>query len=346
MSLISYLTRVHFADNALEDALPSEIARHGIRRLLVLSDDEATGPDELNRLFDALPSSVTPVSFVADSSANYADACCRADAVLAEANCDALIGFGGTRAVDLARLIGGADHPVLTIPTRTGTIGLGPVSVPVTDLPRRQAAIPVAILCDATLTLNAGPEATAAAGMDTLVHCLESYLGTTFNPPADGIALDGLRRTALHIEAAVQDGKDITARRELLAAALNAGLAAEKGSGGIEAAAKGLETAVHVRHGVLHGAMLAEVLMFNAPAIADRFEMPRKALDLPPNADIAEHLASLAERIGLPRNLSHQGIEAHHLPRAARQAAADPANHTNPRLATAADYERMMRASL
>jgi alcohol dehydrogenase class IV len=181
--------------------------------------------------------------------------------------------------------------------------------------------------------------------MDTLVHCLESFLSTSFNPPADGIALDGLRRTACHIEAAVHDGSDITARREMLAAALNAGLASEKGSGGIEAAAKALEAAMQTRHGVLHGALLREVLLFNTPAISDRFALTRKALDLAPSADIAEHLVTLAERIGLPRRLSNTGLMARHLPPAALRAAADPANRTNPRLATAEDYERMMRAA-
>lgn len=345
MSLITYLTRVHFADAALEDALPSEISRHKITRPLVLSDAEASGPDELNRLFDALPCAVSPVSIVAHRSESDADACKRVRNILVQADCDAVIGFGGAHALDLARLIGDADRPVITIPTRTGTIGLGPVGLRGAGLPRRQPVTPVAILCDPTLTLNGSSEATAAAGMDTLVHCLESYLSTTFNPPADGIALDGLRRTALHIEVAVQDLSNIAARREMLAAALNAGLAAEKGYGGIEAAAKGLEAATQTRHGVLHGALLTEILTFNAPAVSDRFFLTRQALELPPKADVAEHLVMLAERIGLPRRLSITGLKAGDLPRAAQRAAADPANHTNPRLATPEDYERMMRAA-
>lgn len=346
MSLISYLTRVHFADAALEDALPSEIARHGIKRPLVLSDAEATGPDELNRLLDALPSSVSPVSLVANQAESDAHAYKRVRNVMVQAGCDAVIGFGGAHALDLARLVGDADCPAITIPTRMGTIGLGPIGLRGSDLPRRQPATPVAILCDATLTMNAGPEATAAAGMDTLIHCLESYLSTTFNPPADGIALDGLRRTARNIETAVQDRNNIAARRELLAAALNAGLAAEKGYGGIEAAARGLEAAVQTRHGMLHAALLTEVLTFNAPAISDRFVLTRQALGLSPKTDVAEHLVRLAERIGLPQRLSNTGLKAQDLPHAAQRAAADAANHTNPRLATPEDYERMMRAAL
>jgi len=345
VSLITYLTRVHFADNVLEDALSVEIARHRIRRPLIISDVDATGSEELERLFHALPTSVSPVPFVAGSALDSTKTHARAHRLLARNECDALIGFGGMDALDLVRLLGDADHPVITIPTRTETIGLGPLGVRSALVPGKRPELPVAILCDATLTLSASPAATAAAGLDALVHCLESFLSTAFNPPADGIALDGLRRAALHLEAAVKDGQDITARRELLAVALNAGLASDKGYGGVEAASNGLQSAAKVPHGALHGALLTEVLTFNTPAVSDRFALISTALGLPARISIADHLASLVERIGLQRRLSKIGIKAHHLEQAARQAAADPANRTNPRLATADDYETMMRAA-
>jgi hypothetical protein len=118
--------------------------------------------------------------------------------------------------------------------------------------------------------------------MDALVHCLEAYLSTAYHPPADGIALDGLRRAALNLEQAVGNGGDVAARRELLAAALNGGLASQKGFGGIEAAARGLEAEAGARHGALHAALLPEVLAFNRPAISERFDAIRAVLGLKP----------------------------------------------------------------
>jgi hypothetical protein len=41
MSLITYLTRIHFADRVLEDALPGEVARLGLRSLLIVHDKAA-----------------------------------------------------------------------------------------------------------------------------------------------------------------------------------------------------------------------------------------------------------------------------------------------------------------
>ncbi len=345
MSLICYLTRVHFADRVLEDALGEELSRQGITRALVVTDDEASDSDGLDRLDCALPPEVDAVFYATDKTASVREHRLRAKAFLSEHNCDGIVGFGGMAALDLARLAGDDSLPLLTIPTRTETIGMGPLGQ--ADVPAgHQTRLPSAILCDATLTLGASPAATAIGGMDALVHCLEAFLSPAFNPPADGVALDGLRRSMSNLEVAVQDGANLSARRELLVAALNAGLASEKGFGGIEAASHGLEAVTGSRHGVLHGALLSEVLTFNAPAVSDRFDQVRTALMLPEEADIGEQLSDLAERVGLPLSLSEIGIGADVLPGAARRAAEDPANRTNPRHATAQDYEMILRAVL
>lgn len=344
MTLITFVTRIHFADRVLEDALAEELARLEILRPLVLAD--ASSGDEAERLWDALPIGAAPVRFdVAPEAA--ADAALRAAAALfAETGCDGILGCGGARTLDLARLLGGSGAPVVAVPTGTESVGLGPLAVDFARHGARQAFTPSAILCDATLTLGAGPAATAAAGMDALVHCLEAYLSAAYNPPADGIALDGLRRAALNLERAVQDGADLAARRELLAAALNGGLASQKGFGGIEAAARGLEGEAGARHGALHAALLPEVLAFNLPAISERFAAMRAVLGLEPGVEVAASLIRLAERVGLPSRLSDAGVAAPVLPKAARGAAADPANRTNPRHATHRDYEKIMEAAL
>ncbi len=346
VSLITYLTRIHFADRALEDALPSEMTRHQISRPLLIASESTTQSDALDRLLDTIPATIAPATFVLpDTSETTADRA-RVIALLAEAESDGIVAFGGLRALDLARTVSRRQVPVITIPTRTNSVGLGPLGQSVKGVPSLRADLPVAVLCDATLTLDAGPLTTAAAGMDALVHCLESYLSTTFNPPADGIALDGLRRAVVNLEQAVQDGTDIAARREMLIAALDAGLAGEKGFGGIEAAAHGLESVFDARHGVLHSALVSEFLAFNAPAVSDRFTVLREVLGLPEGADLADALSRLGHRVGLPLRLSEIGVDAALVPTAARTAAADPSSRTNPRHVTERDYERIMRAAL
>lgn len=88
------------------------------------------------------------------------------------------------------------------------------------------------------------------------------------------------------------------------------------------------------------------MLEFNAPAIGDRLGEIRTALGLRGGGEVGDALVRLAERLGLPLRLSEAGVAPRHLAAAAREAAADAANRSNPRHATRHDYLRMMRAAL
>ncbi len=342
MSLIAYVTRIHFADRVLEDALPEELRKLALTRLLILTDAAGEADDAFDRVVDALPAGVTHAALRDLPLPPLAEDAAAAAALAAHEGCDGLVAVGGAPVLTLARAAGlAAGLPVVAIPTTTAGVGLGPM-----PLPFGPAPVPALILCDPTLTLATGPEATAAAGMDALTHCLEAYLGTTWNPPADGMALEGLRRAAGHLERAVLAGNDLNARREVLAAALNGGLASQKGLGGVHALAHALEAeaGLAARHGMLHAALLPPVMAFNAPAIAGRLDPVACALRLSPGADVAAALAALGRRVGLPGDLGALGLDRQAMGRVAKVAAEDAANRTNPRHATATDYLAMLEA--
>lgn len=354
MSLISYLARIHFADRVVEDALPEEVRRLGLWRPLIVTDEAGERGDALERILDALPGVRASLLRGVPSRLEAAQIAAAAKTFLA-GECDGVIGLGGPAALDLARTLGRAGPertgaspaPVIAAPTTTASVGLGPVT---STLAFRNGAapLPALVICDPTLTVAAGPEETAAAGMDALTHCLEAFLCSTWNPPADGIALDGMRRAAGHIERAVRDGGDLSARRELLAAALNAGLSAQKGLGGIRALAHALEeeTDRAQRHGVLHSALAGPILAFNAPAVEGKLEAAGEAMRLSVGAELGAGLVALGVRIGLPDRLGPLDLPEPALRRAARRAAEDPATQTNPRHATEADYRRILDAAL
>jgi alcohol dehydrogenase class IV len=157
-----------------------------------------------------------------------------------------------------------------------------------------------------------------------------------------------VRRAGAFLERAVARGADLDARREMLAAALNAGLASAKGAGGTEAAARAMEAEAGLdgSHGLLHAALLPPMLSFNAPAVVERFAALREALRWPEGADLPEGLSRLGQRVGLPTRLGCLGLGRAALRRAARGAAAHPASRTNPRHATEADYLRLFEAAL
>ncbi|SOE17252.1 alcohol dehydrogenase class IV [Hoeflea halophila] len=344
MSLISFVTRIHFADRVLEDALPEEMEKLGIRRPLVVTDEAGERDDCLDRLLDSLPPLCDPVHLNGFSAKVMTGQVRAVSQACSENRCDGVIGFGGAVALDISRLID-ARSQLITIPTTTESVGLGPIGAAFAGREICNPRSPSVVLCDATLTMGASAYSTAIAGMDTLTHCLEAYLGTAFNPPADGIALEGLRRAMRHLSRAVENGDDLEARREMLAAALNAGLAARKGLGGIDAAAKAVEAQAGLwgRHGALNAALVPHVLAFNTPAVTVRLPVIREALGVPPDGDAAFVIAELGVRLGLPDRIGSLGLGRADLRKAAEAAAADPANQTNPRLATADDYFRLLQ---
>jgi len=208
--------------------------------------------------------------------------------------------------------------------------------------------IPVVAICDPTLTLDLPAHLTAGTGMDALTHCVETYIATAYNPPADGIALDGLKRAAANLERAVEKGCDLVARREMMAAAMNGALAFQKGLGGVHAMSHALGgiTGYRLHHGTLNAVLLPHVLEFNAPAVSHRYGDLKQAMGLPANADLPAEIEGLTRRIGLPVKLGDMGVDEPAIECAAPLAEKDHTNGTNPRRAGAEDYHKLMHAAL
>lgn len=377
MSLISYVTKIHFAENVLEDALEAELEACGAMRPLVVTDHDEDRGATLERLQLAIPRRMSAATYVTPARQATEAACAEAASVYREAGCDALIGFGGRAAIDLAKALGvlvshkgplrhyvGAEGgaarirkvtpPLVAVPTTGGSASeAGCVAVLSVEGGPNAALVspylvPRIVICDPTLTADLTASGTAASGMDALTHCLETFIASAYNPPADGIALDGLRRAATHIERAVADGSDLEARREMMAASLNGALAQQKGLGGVHAISHALGgmPGRDAEHGALNAILLPVVLEFNAPAVAGRYDDIRRELMLPAAADLGEAFFRLRERIGLPARLSDLGVDAATIACAAPFSASDHANRTNPRKATAEDYLGMMHAAL
>ncbi len=352
MSLITFLTRVHFADGVLEDALPEAMRRLATRRPLLLTDADGRHEQTLARIEDAMAHSVVLTSFPKLPHSVTADRLNAATQVLSAGECDSIISIGGKTAMDFGRLLaakntGPRSHPMIAIPTTVANVGLGPVHMPGITKPRT-AALPAAILCDATMTLDADKQTLAANGFSALTNCVEAFLATAYNPPADGIALEGIRRSALFLEQAVAEHGNLDAHRELLAVALNAGLASQKGLGGVEALARATQTAcdISLAHGRLHPAVMRPVLAFNAPAVGNQYERIVEAMALPGQKHVVDALSAMSSRLGLPETLTSLKIDSARLDYVAERAAADPANLTNPRHATQADYRTLLDQAL
>lgn len=353
MSLIRHLTRIHLGEDVVEEAVLAELDRHAIRRPLLACPDE-----RLARRLRALAAEAVPAPAAPPGPPREAAA--RALAGLARAaGCDAILAAGGRDPIELAKAAAwlaaaGRDRalPLLLVAGEAGAgaeVAIDLVVLGADGRPRPLAGdglVPVAAIFDPTLAAGLGPAATAAHGLEAIARCVEAWLAPGYNPPADAVALDGLARAAGHLPRAVADPGDRTARRELMAAALAAGLASQKGLGAVEAMVRALRAlALPVPPaGAVAAALLPPALAFNAPAVGDRPAALAGALG-EPTADPAAHLAGLARRLGMAGRLGELGLDPALIGPAAALAEADPASGTNPRRIAEADYRALLRAA-
>ena len=207
--------------------------------------------------------------------------------------------------------------------------------------------MPKAAICDPELTLGLPPGLTAATGMDAVAHCMETFMAPSFNPPADGIALDGLERAWKHIERATRDGSDREARMNLMSASMQGAMAFQKGLGCVHSLSHslgGVDPRLH--HGTLNAMFLPAVVQFNASAESvqreQRLQRMAGAMGLRGGSDIAPAIKDMNARLGLPSGIAAMGVQAGWYDKIIAGALADHCHKTNPRTASAEDYREML----
>lgn len=382
MALIFYLTHVHLGFGTVNE-LKSECARVGIRRPMIVTDKGVAAAGLAQRAIDATGG--LPVTVFDETPSNPTEAMVlKATAQYKDAGCDGLIAIGGGSSIDLAKGIaiaathpeplttyatieGGstkiteAAAPLIAIPTTAGTgseVARGAIII--LEDGRKLGfhswhLLPKSAICDAELTLGLPPALTAATGMDAIAHCIETFLAPAFNPPADGIALDGLERAWANIERATRDGTDRDARLNMMSASMQGAMAFQKGLGCVHSLSHPLggvkvngKTGLH--HGTLNAVVLPAVLRFNETAETvvrdNRYARMRRVMNLPAGADLAQAVHDLTARLGLPTGLRQMGVPEEALEHVVEGALLDHCHKTNPRIATADDYRRMLAESM
>jgi 4-hydroxybutyrate dehydrogenase len=378
MALIYYVTQIQFDFGAIK-LLKQECERVGISRPLIVTDAGVKAAGLLQRALDALPGMY--VAVFDQTPSNPTEAAVRAAAeVYRTQRCDGLIAVGGGSSIDCAKGVaiaathegplktyatieGGSPKitervaPIIAVPTTSGTgseVARGAIII--VDDHRKLGfhswhLVPKAAICDPELTLGLPPGLTAATGMDAIAHCMETFMAPAFNPPADGIGLDGLQRAWAHIERATRNGADREARLNLMSASMQGAMAFQKGLGCVHSLSHslgGVDPRLH--HGTLNAMFLPAVVRFNATAESiqkeNRLQRMAHAMGLGSGSDIPEAIKDMNARLGLPQGLAAMGVTPEQFDKIIQGAMADHCHKTNPRIATAQEYREMLQQAM
>jgi hypothetical protein len=292
-------------------------------------------------------------------------------------NADAVIGFGGGAALDVAKAVAlmsahegdvleyAWDHPnvkpivnalpyFIALPTTSGTGSeVGRSSVISDDRTHVKKIVfnPVllarAVFADPELTLDLPAGVTAATGMDALTHNVESYLSPAYHPLCDGIALEGARIAAHSLETAVAMPKNLAARSDMMMSSMMGAIAFQKDLGAVHSCAHALGTVVDMHHGLANGIMIDHVMRFNADAADRKMAELARVCGAGSTAEaFVEWLTALKSRIGIPAKLGGKGVTSAHIPQLVDIAVKDTCHQTNPKPVSAADFERIFQAAL
>ena len=294
-------------------------------------------------------------------------------------NCDGVIAFGGGSGLDVGKAIAfmsgqsrpiwdfedigdywkRADEnkiaPIIAVPTTAGTGSeTGRASAIINNKTKVKKIIfhpkilPSIVILDPILTVDLSPRLTAATGMDALAHNLEAFCAPGFHPMADGIAIEGMKLIKKSILNAFNNGKDLEARADLLAAASMGSTAFQKGLGAIHSLSHPINAQFNIHHGLSNAIFMPYVLTFNKSLIEKRIISICSYLNLDKNFEsFLSWILNLRKELNIPHKLSEViEVKKINIDQLSKMALEDPSTATNPKKMTIDDMKILYKHSI
>lgn len=252
-----------------------------------------------------------------------------------EEKIDVIVAYGGGSSIDTAKAINillanpGPIHqyegfnkvtnpskPLIAIPTTAGTSS-EVTSVSVINDTRNIRKIVILgknvgatyALVDPLLTVNLPASLTAATGMDALTHAIESYVSTVASVCTEINSLKALEIISENLPVAVKNGKNLTARNNMMLACVIVGFAFNNAQLGlVHGIAHTLSAHFGLSHGVANACVLPYVMEFNKEVVPWKMKdialaMGLKVQDLSNKEGATaaiEAVKALSQDIGIP----------------------------------------------
>ncbi len=364
------------AGRGVSESLGQEMEKLGVRRAFVVTDKVLVQLGLVQKVLDGLAGSAVKVAGIFDEVRPNSEVSLveKGVGLARAAGADVLVAIGGGSNIDTAKgmniILSEGGHlldyegfgvitrplkPLVAIPTTAGT-GSEVTQFAVikheaihTKLSFSSPYLaPNLAILDPELTVNMPPKLTASTGMDALTHAVEAYVSTSWNPIADGLALEAIRIIGANLVEATTNGGNLEARYQMLVASTMAGMAFSSGMVGcVHAMAHAAGGLYDVPHGIANSILLPYGMEYNLEARPEKFREIARTLgndveDQDPKAGgwaAIEAVFDLAERCGLPRALREAGVPEEGVPKMAEAAMVDGAIFTNPR---PAEYDEIL----
>jgi len=322
MTLITFQSRIHFASHVLEEALRAELEEHDHRSILIVCDASEQARVIEQQVMIGLPARVNLARLEIGAEATKFDTRAHLDQMITPENFDAVIAFGSARAIRHGRIcrqsIAGSRYRAQPSTQRArlrereflpwfcaipGVEGLPDPCLSTATSAGYKTTPPSVIICDPTLIADADAADEARAIANALGRCLAALGYEAFNPMADGLAFEGLRRLQLYAQLEESDRPGRS--RELMAAMLNGAIAQQKGPGLIQILAHALNevTGQETDSGSLQSVLLPRLLREREVIPVNEEGRVARILGLSTPAELPDAVERLLSSLPLARAL-------------------------------------------
>ena len=237
--------------------------------------------------------------------------------------------------------------PIIAVPTTAGTGSeTGRAGVYTNEKTHEKKIIfhpkmlPSVVILDPELTVPLPKTLTAFTGMDALAHCLEAYCSNYFHPLSQGIALEGMYMIKQYLIKAYEDGTNLEARGNMLAASSMGSIAFQKGLGAIHSLSHPVGAIYNTHHGLTNAVFMPYVLKKNRKAIEEKIIALSKYLNLKEKTfdGFMKWILDLREKLLIPHTLKELINDNSKFEQMRVMAKDDPSTGGNPIKLESADF--------